>query len=63
MCHDLFTDLFFRTLDCTQRSAALRSAGNEALLPEPLFIYLLLLYFYSKDESVHSMDWRIEWIY
>jgi hypothetical protein len=26
-----------------QRSAALRSAGNEALLPEPLFNYLLML--------------------
>jgi hypothetical protein len=28
-----------------QRSAALRSAGNEALPPKPLFIYLLMLYF------------------
>jgi hypothetical protein len=28
-----------------QRSAALRSAGNEAPLLELLFIYLLMLYF------------------
>jgi hypothetical protein len=30
MCHDLFTDLFFRTLDCTQRFPALRSGGFKA---------------------------------